>query len=111
MLDDKIGIKMKYPDINTINLTGTGTTADTTGMNIIKDCIDMVFTKEETYERDSFTDEELDEFIDSLSTDHLDKINNFFETMPKLTHTVKVKNPKTKKTREVVIEGFQNFFE
>ena len=57
MLDDKIGIKMKYPDINTINLTGAST-ADAAGMNIIKDCVDMIYTEEETHERDSFTDEE-----------------------------------------------------
>ena len=50
MLDDKIGIKMKYPDINAINLTGT--TPETTGMNVITSCIDMIFTEEETHERD-----------------------------------------------------------
>ena len=55
--------------------------------------------------------DELEEFINSLSTEHLDKINEFFDTMPKLTHAIKVKNPNTKKTGEVLIEGIQSFFD
>ena len=55
--------------------------------------------------------DEVEEFINSLSTEHLDKINEFFDTMPKLTHAIKVKNPNTKKTGEVLIEGIQSFFD
>jgi len=53
----------------------------------------------------------LDEFIGNMSTQNFEELGKFFETMPKLQHVIKVKNPKTKKTREVTIEGMQSFFE
>ena len=56
------------------------------------------------------TDKELDEFIESMSSDQFEGLSKFFETMPKLQHAVEVKNPKTKKKGEVLIEGLQNFF-
>jgi hypothetical protein len=82
MLDDKIGIKMKYPDINSVNIMGTSSEAE--GMDVIRGCVDMIFTKEETYERDSFTDKELDEFIDSLNSQQFKFIKDFFDNMPVL---------------------------
>ena len=51
-----------------------------------------------------------DEFIDNLTTKTFEDLGTFFETMPKVMHILKVKNPKTKKKGEVVIEGIQNFF-
>ena len=66
MLNDDIGVKMKYPDIKDVNIIDTDSAI--TGMNIIKNCIDMIFTKEETHERDTFSEGELDEFIDSLNS-------------------------------------------
>jgi hypothetical protein len=110
MLDDKIGIKMKYPDINTIKLTGTGTTAETAGMDIIKDCIDMIYTEEETHERDSFTDEELDEFIDSLNSQQFKLLRDFFDNMPVLKHTVKYKCETCGEKKETILQGLNSFF-
>ena len=52
----------------------------------------------------------LDDFIDSMSTENFENLSAFFETMPKLQHTVEVKNPKTKKKNEILIEGLQSFF-
>ena len=108
MLDDKIGIKMKYPDINTINLTGT--TPETTGMNVITSCIDMIFTEEETHERDSFTDKELDEFIDSLNSQQFKLIRDFFDNMPVLKHTVKYKCETCGEKKETILQGLNSFF-
>ena len=51
------------------------------GMSVIKNCIDMIFTKEETHERGSFTEEELDEFVDSLNSDQFQKVKEFFDTI------------------------------
>ena len=110
MLDDKIGIKMKYPDINTINLTGTGATTEAAGMDIIKDCIDMIYTEEETHERDSFTDEELDEFIDSLNSQQFKLLRDFFDNMPVLKHTVKYKCETCKEEKETTLQGLNSFF-
>ena len=108
MLDDKIGIKMRYPDINTINLTGA--TSETAGMDVIRGCIDMIFTEEETHERDSFTDKELDEFIDSLNSIQMEKINNFFETMPTIKHTAKYTCKTCGEEKETTIQGLNSFF-
>ena len=57
-----------------------------------------------------FTEKELDEFLESLNTKQFQEIQNFFETMPKLKHEVKFKNPKTKKNNKVTLEGLNSFF-
>ena len=108
MLDDKIGIKMKYPDVDAINLTGT--TPETTGMNVITSCIDMIFTEEETHERDSFTDKELDEFIDSLNSQQFKLIRDFFDNIPVLKHTVKYKCETCGEKKETILQGLNSFF-
>ena len=107
MLDDKIGIKMRYPDINAINLTGTDSE---TGISIVKGCIDMIFTEEETYERDSFTDEDLDEFIDSLNSQQFKMLRDFFDNMPVLKHTVKYKCETCGEKKETILQGLNSFF-
>ena len=56
------------------------------------------------------TKKELNEFLESMNSSQFKDIEKFFETMPKLSHTVKVKNPKTKKESDVVIEGLASFF-
>jgi len=108
MLDDKIGIMMKYPDISQMNMGESEN--DVMGMKIIKNSINMIFTEEETHEKDSFTDKELDDFIDSLNTKQMDKIRNFFETMPTLKHTVKYKCETCKEEKETTVQGLQSFF-
>ena len=108
MLDDKIGIKMRYPDINTINLSGT--TSEAAGMDVIRGCVDMIFTGEDTHERDSFTDEELDEFIDSLNSQQFKLIKDFFDNMPVLKHTVKYKCNTCGEEKETILQGLNSFF-
>ena len=108
MLDDKIGIKMKYPNIDTINLTGT--TSEAAGMDVIKGCVDMIFTEEDTHERDSFTDEELDEFIDSLNSQQFKFVKDFFDNMPILKHTVKYKCNTCGEKKETILQGLNSFF-
>ena len=80
------------------------------GMNIIKGCIKMIFTEDETYESDSFTDKELDEFIDSLNTKQMEKIRNFFTTMPTLKHTVKYTCKTCNEEKETIVQGLNSFF-
>ena len=108
MLDDKIGIKMKYPDIDSVNIIGTSTEA--AGMDVIRGCVDMIFTEEETHERDSFTDKELDEFIDSLNSQQFKLIKDFFDNMPVLTHTVKYKCETCGENKETTLTGLNSFF-
>ena len=108
MLNDEIGVKMKYPDIKNINIIDADSAI--TGMNIVRNCVDMVFTKDETFERDSFTDEELDEFIDSLNSDQFKKIKEFFDTMPTLKYTKKYKCGTCGEEKETILQGLNSFF-
>ena len=107
MLDDKIGIMMKYPDISQMGIKGSQIEM---GMKVIRNCITMIFTEEETHERDSFTDKELDEFIDSLNSKQMENINNFFETMPTIKHTAKYTCKTCNEEKETTIQGLQSFF-
>ena len=107
MLNDKIGIMMKYPDISQVGIKGSEIEM---GMKVIKSCINMIFTEEETHERDSFTDKELDEFIDSLNSKQMEGINNFFETMPTIKYTAKYTCKTCDEEKETTIQGLQSFF-
>ena len=107
MLSDNIGLIMKYPDMTHIGMKGSDIEM---GMEIIKKCINMVFDKEETHERDSFTDEELDEFIDSLNSQQFKLIKDFFDNMPILTHTVKYKCETCGEKKETTLTGLNSFF-
>ena len=107
MLDDKIGIMMKYPNISQVGIKGSDSEM---GMNIIKSCIKMIFTEEETFEKDTFDDKELDEFIESLNTQQFTLIKDFFDTMPVLKHTAKYKCDTCGEKKETVIQGLNSFF-
>ena len=109
-LTENITITMKYPTFKDISGI-TGDTESEKMFEMIKQSIDQVVDGEDIYERIDMSNEELGEFLESMTGEHLEKVQDFFESMPKLTHAIKVKNPKTGKTGEVVLEGFQSFFE
>ena len=108
MLDDKVGIVLGYPDISLLSME-KGSDAET-GMKVIKDSIQMIFTEEETFEKGTFNEKELDEFFDSLNTEQFAKIKNFFDTMPVLKHTVKYKCTTCGEDKETTIQGLNSFF-
>ena len=110
MITDEIGVMLSYPVIATEGLR------DEDGLEIIKDCIDMIFTKEETHEKGSFSDEDLTEFVESMDTKQFSKIRNFFEGMPKISHDVKLYCPQCKEKGEkgehtVTLQGLASFFD
>ena len=108
MLDDNVGIKMRYPDISKID-SDMGDNFET-GMKMVKDSIDMIFTSEETHERDTISEKELEEFIDSLNTEQFGKIREFFDTMPQLKHTAKYTCSTCGEEKETTITGLNSFF-
>ena len=112
-LNDDVTVIMKYPQYNMMAgaMTGTGETNTKFIFDIIRKSVAQVVEGETIHERTDFTDKDLDEFIESLNTKQFKDIQNFFETMPKLRHVVKFKNPKTKKQNKVTLEGMQSFFE
>ena len=77
---------------------------------MIASCIEMIYDNEESWDANDSTTEELEEFIEQLNTKQFKEIEKFFDTMPKLSHTVKVNNPKTKVESDVVLEGLAAFF-
>ena len=106
-LSDDITVEMKYPDLEyfaKVNFTGT----DPDPYELMAKCIKRVYVGEEDYS--SFTLEESRGWVESLTSSQFDAIQTFFETMPTLRHVLKVKNPKTKKVNEVVLEGLSDFF-
>ena len=111
MINDKVGVIMKYPSINHFINTGLADNADAVdGLDFIISCIDQIFEGEDVTEAKECTKKELGNFVESLTQEQFDKLSKFFETMPKLQHTFKVKNPKTKKESEYTISGLQSFF-
>ena len=70
----------------------------------------MVYNDEEMFAASECTKKELKEWVESLTSEHFQKIEKFFETMPKLKHTLKVTNPKTKKENTIELEGLSDFF-
>ena len=108
-LTDSISIIMKYPCLE--DMSGFGDQGEAKSIfSMIKRCIHEVRDGETIHNKVDMSEKELDEFIDSMSTSHFESLTNFFETMPKLQHMVTVKNPKTKKKNEIIIEGIQSFF-
>ena len=107
-LTDTISLVMRYPQMSALSLT---TVSDTeTIFHMIKTSIRQIIDGETIYEQVDFTEEDLDEFIESLSSEHFKQIQEFFQTMPKLKHVVKYKNPKTKKQNKRTLEGLNSFF-
>ena len=108
-LTDDISMIMKYPCLKDMS----GFTLNTGTENLfglIKKCVHEIHDGDTVHNKVDMSEKELDEFIDSMSTENFEGLSNFFETMPKLRHVIKTKNPKTKKKVEITIEGIQNFF-
>ena len=107
-LTETISLIMRYPQMSALDLT---TDSDTeTIFHMIKTSIGQIIDGETVYELVDFSETDLDEFIESLSSEHFKQIQNFFETMPRLKHEVKFKNPKTKKINKRTLEGLNSFF-
>lgn len=107
-LTDTIGVVMDYPRVNTINLFKEDDAE--AGFAIVKECIKQVYDEETVHDKSDMDSAELEEFLESMSHDQFIMIQNFFDTMPKVKHTVKVKNPNTEVESEVVLEGLNSFF-
>jgi len=112
-LDDTYTLRMKYPSLAEFTKTNFGSMnemkVDDT-FELIASCIDQVYSEEESWSHQECTKKELSDFIESLNSNQFKMVEKFFETMPKLSHTVKVTNPNTKVESEIKIEGLQSFF-
>tara|TARA_B100000780_G_scaffold216490_1_gene155841 strand:- start:268 stop:975 length:708 start_codon:yes stop_codon:yes gene_type:complete len=108
-LTEDIKVFFKYPLLSTFaKYSGKSNTSDMI-FKLIEECIEEVHFEDEITNRVDMSDKDLNEFIESLSTEQFAKVVKFFETMPRLRHKIEVKNPKTEVTSEVVLEGIQSF--
>ena len=110
-ITNKLGIVMKYPNFNTIN--GDDVTKDNEvekTIELITKCVDYIYDNEQLYYAKDTTKEELVEFIENLQQDDLEKIQNFFSTMPKIKKELNFKCPKCNYEEKINVEGLQNFF-
>ncbi len=109
-LDDNVGIVMKYPSLDVFIQQNLAEDPDIEDVfELAAGCIDQVYDSEEVY--DTFTKKEALDFLEELNADQFGKIQQFFETMPKLSYTLEVTNPNTKVKSEMVLEGLAAFFE
>ena len=112
-LDDNLMMEMKYPSLEQFiksNFDFSEGNQMDQSFQLIGTCIDKIYSEEEVWAAADCTKKEVNDFLDSMNSSQFKGIEKFFETMPKLSHTVTVKNPETKVESEVVIEGLASFF-
>ena len=112
ILDDKLKMRMKYPSLD--EFIKENFQVDNVGfeqsIELIATCVDMIYSEEETWTSADFTQKEMVDFLEGLGSKQFKELEKFFTTMPKLTHEIKVKNPKTKKENTIKLEGLAAFF-
>jgi len=112
-LDDDLMMEMKYPSLDEFiksNFDLEEKNQMDQSFNLIASCIDKIYNAEEVWASEDCTKKEMSEFLESMNSSQFKEIETFFETMPKLSHTIKVTNPKTKVVSDVVLEGLASFF-
>tara|TARA_B100001564_G_scaffold232365_1_gene196261 strand:+ start:871 stop:1596 length:726 start_codon:yes stop_codon:yes gene_type:complete len=114
-LDKDMTLRMKYPSLNQFieNNFDTEDNPETTvnkTFQLVADCMETVFTKEDAWDSNDYTSDERMKFIEQLSSKQFKEVEKFFATMPKLSHTIEVTNPNTKKKSSIVLEGLADFF-
>jgi hypothetical protein len=117
-LGDGLVLRMKYPSLNEFiannfdfsSKKNSSTEQINKSFDIVSSCIDIVFNADESWAAADCTKKELNDWIETLTSQQFDEVEKFFSTMPKLSHTFKVTNPNTKKESEVTLEGLTSFF-
>jgi len=112
-LDGNLTLRMKYPSLNEFvsnNFSFDDAEDLDKSFEIIASCIDVIFNADEAWSTSDVTKKELLSWMDGLNSAQFKKIEEFFTTMPKLAHTIKVTNPNTKVESSIVLEGLQSFF-
>ena len=109
-LSDEIKLNMKYPCLG--DMKGFDEMGEIKSLfHMVKSCVHEIHDGEQIYHRIDMQDNELEDFLDSMSTENFEKVSEFFETMPKLKHVIEVENPNTKVKNEIVVEGLESFLE
>jgi len=112
-LDDDLMMEMKYPSLEQFIKNNfdfqEGNQMDQS-FELIATCIDKIYNEDEVWATADCTKKEVKDFLESMNSSQFKEIEKFFESMPKLKHTIEVTNPNTKVKSEVVLEGLASFF-
>ena len=112
-IDNSVMMEMKYPSLDQFiknNFDFEGGNAMDQSFDLIASCIDKIYTADEVWVTSDVTKKELIDFLEQLNSSQFKQIEKFFETMPRLSHKIKVTNPKTEVESEVILEGLASFF-
>jgi hypothetical protein len=112
-IDDSVMMEMKYPSLDQFikaNFDFKNQNSMDQSFELIASCVDKIYTEEEVWSSSDVTKKEMIEFLDQMNSSQFKKIEEFFETMPKLSHKLIVINPKTEVENEVTLEGLSSFF-
>ena len=113
-LDNDLSLQMNYPSLNQFietNFEVGGEKSEVEqSLNVIMSCIKQVYSSEEAWDATDCSKKELKDFVEQMNSIQFKQVEDFFNTMPKLSHTLKVTNPNTKVKSDVTIEGLASFF-
>ena len=112
-VDDSIMMEMKYPSLDQFiknNFDFNDKNMMDQSFYLIATCIDKIYTEDEVWATADCTKKEMKDFLEQMNSNQFKEIEKFFETMPKLSHTISVTNPQTKVKSDVVLEGLSSFF-
>lgn len=104
MLTDEIGVLMKYPTSDVL------ANENMPVFDLVVSCVDKIFTQDEIHDSSDYTKEEIEDYIDKLTSEQFDKIVEFFTTAPKVFHNIDYTCPKCETENTVVVDGVENFF-
>ena len=114
-LDNNLMMELKYPSLNefiknNFDPNDTSKNPMDQSFDLIGSCINKIYNQDEVWAAADCSKKEITDFLDSMNSSQFKEVEKFFETMPKLTHTLKVLNPKTNVESDVVLEGLASFF-
>ena len=112
-VDDSIMMEMRYPSLDQFiknNFDFNDKNMMDQSFELIASCVDKIYTEDEVWASVDCTKKEMKDFLEQMNSNQFKEIEKFFETMPKLSHSISVTNPKTKVKSEVVLEGLASFF-
>ena len=114
-LDNNLMMELKYPSLNefiknNFDPNDTSKNPMDQSFDLIGSCINKIYNQDEVWAAADCSKKEITDFLDSMNSSQFKEVEKFFETMPKLSHTLKVLNPKTNVESDVVLEGLASFF-
>ena len=115
VLDKNLSLRMKYPSLgqfieNNFDMKHDSNEVVDKTFRLIADCIETVYNEEEAWDGKDYSPQERLDFIEQLNSKQYKEVEKFFATMPKLSHTIEITNPNTKKKSSIVLEGLADFF-